>query len=103
VKYFFDTSVLVASVLVQHPQHGPSLAAYLKTHKATGCCAAHSIAEVYATMTRLPGRQRMSSKQALHWLDQTRQRFTIISPDEQDYYSAIFICLGAEPRWRNHL
>jgi len=70
------------------------MAAYLKTHKANGCCAAHSIAEVYATMTRLPGRQRMSSKQALHVLDQTRERFTIISPDEQDYYSAISSALA---------
>jgi predicted nucleic acid-binding protein len=89
VKFFFDTSVLVAAIHVQHVHHQPSLAAYLKADKKSACCAAHSLAEVYATLTRMPGAQRMSADQALFFLDDIRRRLTIIALNEEDYYSAI--------------
>jgi predicted nucleic acid-binding protein len=94
VKVFFDTSVLLAASLIQHEHHLPSAAAYLKADKKTGCCAAHSLAEVYSGLTRMPGSQRMSSDQALLLLDQFRQRMTIITLDEEDYYSAITIAVA---------
>jgi predicted nucleic acid-binding protein len=89
VRVFFDTSVLIAAVLVQHQHHRPSAAAYLRADKKNACCAAHSLAEVYASLTRMPGGQRMGGDQALLFLDQMRERLTVISLDEEDYYSAI--------------
>jgi predicted nucleic acid-binding protein len=89
VKYFLDTSVLVAAVLVQHMHYEPSLAVYRKTQKAQACCAAHSLAEVYATLTRLPGEQRMGCEQVLLVLADMRTRLTTIALDEEDYVSAI--------------
>jgi predicted nucleic acid-binding protein len=89
VKSFFDTSVLVAAILLQHEHHPRSWAVYLKAEKKTACCAAHSLAEVYSTLTRLPGAQRMGGDQALFFLDRIRERFTIITLDEEDYCSAI--------------
>jgi predicted nucleic acid-binding protein len=89
VKFFFDTSVLVAAVLVQHVHHDPSLAVYLAADKSHACCAAHSLAEVYATLTRLPGRQRMSCEQALLFLDDITDRFTTVALNGQEYCSAI--------------
>jgi predicted nucleic acid-binding protein len=89
VKYFFDTSVLVAAVSVHHMHHAPSQSAYLASSKNNSSCAAHSLAEVYATLTRLPGKQRMSSEQALLVVDDIRQRLTTIALDENEYYSAI--------------
>lgn len=89
MKYFFDTSVLIAAVLVQHPHHQPSLAVYLKAEKSNACCAAHSLAEMYATLTRLPGRQRLDGEQVLQLLDGIREQLTIINLDEKDYYAAI--------------
>jgi len=89
VKFFFDTSVLVAAVSLQHEHHPPSLAAYLKADKKNACCAAHTLAELYATLTRMPGRQRMGGEQALFFLDEIRKRLTIVALDEEDYYSAI--------------
>jgi predicted nucleic acid-binding protein len=89
VKFFFDTSVLVAAVHVQHVHHQPSLAAYLKADKKNACCAAHTLPELYATLTRMLGRQRMGGDQALLFLEEIRQRLTIIALGEEDYYLAI--------------
>jgi predicted nucleic acid-binding protein len=89
VKFFFDTSVLIAAVHVQHVHHQPSAAAYLKADKKNSSCAAHTLAEVYATLTRLPGKQRMGCDQALLFLDDIRRRLTIVTLDEEDYCSAI--------------
>ena len=89
MKVFFDTSVLIAASLLQHEHHLPSSAAYLKADKKTAGCAAHTLAEVYSGLTRMPGPQRMGGDQALLILDQIRERLTIITLDEEDYYSAI--------------
>jgi predicted nucleic acid-binding protein len=89
VKYFFDTSVLVSVALMGHPDHGPSLAAYVKANARNGCCAAHSLAEVYATVTRLPGSQRMRPDEALLYLDDVRSRLSIIALEAPGFYSAI--------------
>lgn len=89
MKFFFDTSVLIAAILFRHQHHRPSAAAYVKADKKNACCAAHTLAEVYATLTRLPGGQRMAGDQALLFVDQIRERLTIITLDEEDYCSAI--------------
>jgi predicted nucleic acid-binding protein len=89
VKFFFDTSVLVAAVSVQHVHHEPSLAVYLAANKNQACCAAHSLAEVYATLTRLPGKQRMSCEQALLFIDEIKDRLRTIVLDSEEYCSTI--------------
>jgi predicted nucleic acid-binding protein len=89
MKLFFDTSVLVAAFLGHHPHHDASLVAFLSADKKTACCAAHSLAEVYSTVTRLPGKTRLSGEQALLFLDNIRERLTLISLDGREYYNAI--------------
>ncbi|MGH9545337.1 MAG: type II toxin-antitoxin system VapC family toxin [Terriglobales bacterium] len=89
MKAFFDTSVLIAAILLQHEHHQPSAAVFLKADKKNSCCGAHTLAEVYAGLTRMPGGQRMGGDRALLFLDQIRERLTIIALDEDDYYSAI--------------
>jgi predicted nucleic acid-binding protein len=89
VRFFFDSSVLIAAVSVQHVHHGPSLAVYLAANKNQAGCAAHSLAEVYATLTRLPGRQRMSCEQTLLFLDEIRNRLKTVVLDSDEYCSAI--------------
>ena len=86
---FFDTSVLVAAVSAQHIHHVPSLKAYLSADKKQACCAAHSLAELYSTLTRMPGRQRMECDQALLLLDGICSRITAVALDPDEYYSAI--------------
>ncbi len=89
MKYFFDTSVLVAAISVNHMHHVPSQAAYLAASKNNSSCAAHSLAEVYATLTRIPGAQRMSCEQALLFVEDIRERLTTIALDQDEYFPAI--------------
>jgi predicted nucleic acid-binding protein len=58
VKILLDTSVLVAAFVEHHPRHAASLACHRDALRADEglCIAAHSLAEVYAVLTRLPVR-----------------------------------------------
>ncbi len=89
MKSFFDTSVLIAAFLEDHEHHAPSFAAFLRADKKHACCAAHSLAEVYSAVTRLPGKHRLSGDQALLFLQTIRERLEIISLAAPEYYSRI--------------
>jgi predicted nucleic acid-binding protein len=89
LKCFIDTSVLVATVILQHPHHSASLEVYSQSNKASGFCAAYSLAETYATVTALPGNFRMRGEQALLFLEDVRRRLTVVSLDEAHYFATI--------------
>src|SRR5277367_6905040 len=63
MKGFFDTSILVPVFYGDHVHHQASLALFIQFDKSTGCCGAHSLAEVYSTLTRMPGKHRISGQQ----------------------------------------
>ena len=52
----------------------PAFEAFLKFAKADAACAVHSLAEVFACVTRMPGNHRMSSAQAMLFLGNVRER-----------------------------
>ncbi len=89
MKWFFDTSVLYAVLLDDHPHHQASLAVYLRADPAQGGCAAHSLAELYATLTRMPGPDRLGADQVLLALDGIRERLTVVALDPDEYRAAI--------------
>jgi predicted nucleic acid-binding protein len=89
VKVFFDTSVLVAAVVVPHPHHQRSLAVFAAANRKTAGCAAHSLAEVYATLTRLPGKLGLNVDQALLLLDSIAERLELISLEPSEYRHAL--------------
>jgi predicted nucleic acid-binding protein len=89
VKVFFDTSVLVPCFLEDHLHHEASLRVFLAADKKQGCCGAHSLAELYATATRFPGKQRLSGDQVLLFLDDLRERLDIVGLTPEEYYSAL--------------
>ncbi len=80
---------MIPTFLEDHEHHQPSLEAFLKADKKRDCCAAHSLAEVYSTLTRLPGRHRLSGEQVLLFLENIRDRLTIVTLDAEEYYAAI--------------
>lgn len=89
MKALFDTSVLVAVFLGDHEHHEASLDAFLRFEKRQACCAAHSLAEVYAILTRLPGKHRVGCEQTMLFLEEIRQHLTIVAIGEEEYYAAI--------------
>jgi predicted nucleic acid-binding protein len=60
----------------------------LKPDGAT-VAARRSLAEVYSTLTRLPGRHRLSSEQAMLFLEDIHERLAVVALDEREYYAAI--------------
>jgi predicted nucleic acid-binding protein len=89
MKGFFDTSVLVPVFYGSHIHHQASLALFIQFDKSTGCCGAHSLAEVYSTLTRMPGKHRISSEQAMLFIGSIRERLTIIALSGDEYADAL--------------
>ncbi len=89
MKAFLDTSVLVATFYADHEHHLPSIDLFLRFGRARACCSAHSLAEVYATLTGMPGRRRVSGDQALLFLGDIRARLRLVALDEQEYFEVM--------------
>lgn len=86
MKAFLDTSVLVATFYADHEHHPPSIDLFLRFGKKDACCGAHSLAEVYATLTSMPAKRRVSGDEALLFLSDVRERLTQVALDEQEYF-----------------
>jgi predicted nucleic acid-binding protein len=67
VKTLLDTSVLVAAIIEGHPFHLVALPWLQRVQQKleTGIVAAHSLAELYAVLTRLPVHPRISPSLAV--------------------------------------
>lgn len=89
MKAFFDTSALVPVFYGDHVHHQASLARFIGFDKSTGCCGAHSLAEVYSTLTRMPGRHRISGEQAMLFIGSIRDRLTIVALSGHEYAEAL--------------
>jgi predicted nucleic acid-binding protein len=89
LKWFFDTSVLIPAFVEDHEDHDRCLAAYAPSNKRIACCAAHSLAEVYAGVTRLPGVFRASREQAILFLSDMEEHLSIVSLDSAEYFTTI--------------
>ncbi len=89
MKQFFDTSVLVAAYWRGHPNHDASVKLVGQANKGTSSCAAHTLAEVYATMTALPLKEVIPPAQALLFVQQTREHLTAVTLTDDEYFSTI--------------
>ncbi|HXA50013.1 MAG TPA: PIN domain-containing protein [Candidatus Acidoferrum sp.] len=89
MKAFFDTSVLVPVFYGDHVHHPSSMDLFIQHCKSTGCCGAHTLAEVYSTLTRMPGKHRISGDQAMLFIGSIRERLAIIALDGEEYATAL--------------
>jgi predicted nucleic acid-binding protein len=89
MKAFFDTSVLVPVFFGDHVHHPASLDLFIKFDKSSGCCGAHSLVEVYSTLTRMPGKHRISGPQAMLFVGDLRERLSVISLSGDEYAEAL--------------
>jgi predicted nucleic acid-binding protein len=88
LKRFFDSSVLVPVFYADHPQHALSTKLFLEAGKED-FCALRTLGEVYATLTGLPLRPRITGPEGLRIVKQIRERLTLIALNEQEYVSAL--------------
>ena len=89
MKGFCDSSVLVPVFYGDHVHHKASLDLFIQFDKSTGCCGAHSLAEVYSTLTRMPGKHRISAEQAMLFIGSVRDRLSIIALSGDEYVDAL--------------
>jgi predicted nucleic acid-binding protein len=89
VTDFFDTSVLVPVFYGNHVHHRASLDLFVQYEKATGCCAAHTLVEVFSTLTRMPGKHRISAEQAMLFIGSIRERLSIAALTGEEYLQAL--------------
>ena len=89
MKAFFDTSVLVATFYGDHEHHQASIDRFLSFRRSEAGCAAHSLAEVYSSLTRMPGKLRVTGDQAMLFLATIRDRLTLVALDAEEYFKAI--------------
>jgi predicted nucleic acid-binding protein len=89
VREFLDTSVLVATFYGNHEHHEPSFALFLRQGRRTGYTAAHCLAEVYSVLTGMPGKERASPDEALLFLGDVRERLTLVTLDDQEYFGML--------------
>ena len=89
MKEFFDTSVLIGAFWRGHPHHQASLKRLSAANKRKSACAMHTLAEVYATMTALPVKDVIPPDQALLFVQEVRDRLTVVTLTEEEYYTTI--------------
>jgi predicted nucleic acid-binding protein len=89
---FFDTNVLVASSSSAHPHFVQASAAMARVAegKDKGLISQHSIAEVYASLTRLPVVPRIHPLEAARMIrDNILHNFESVAIAKQDYLEAL--------------
>jgi predicted nucleic acid-binding protein len=86
---FVDTTVLLAAATADHVHHAPSRKLVLGLRRQHGACAAHSLAELYSTLTRMPFPQRRNASQAMFFVADVQARLTPIALTSGEYFAAI--------------
>ena len=89
MKAFLDTSVLVPVFYGDHEHHEASLGLFVQCTADTACCAAHSLAEVYATLTGMPGKYKVTGHEAMLFIGNIRERLRLIALETDEYAAAL--------------
>ncbi len=92
MKFYFDTSVLVAMAVAHHPHHDAAVAVYRQviSGRHSGVVSAHGLAETYSTLTRLPLSPMVHPTEAHRYItDSVAARCEIVSLQERDYLALL--------------
>jgi predicted nucleic acid-binding protein len=92
VNIFFDTNVLVAGSEQSHPHYARAMPALLRVAagRDKGFISQHSIAEVFAALTRLPVQPRIHPVEAMRIVTENIvPYFDVITLDKEDYVEAM--------------
>ena len=94
MKTLFDTNTLIAALIETHPHHSRAWPWLQKARQRdiVALVGAHSLAEVYSTLTKLPIYPRISPALAERLiLEDIVPHFQIIALDQTDYRTVLHI------------
>jgi predicted nucleic acid-binding protein len=89
---FFDTSALLPIFDADHPHHSPSIRLFESLRPdgpRQAFCSLHSLAEFFATSTRIPPPARMPPEESLFHIKQALKRVQTVALNEADYLTAL--------------
>jgi len=92
VRIFFDTTVLVAASSQAHPHHAQAFAALRRVAAGhdKGFISVHSVAEAYASLTRLPIQPRIHPVEAARIITEALlPNFEVVPLEKGDYLTAL--------------
>ena len=92
MRVFFDTSVIVAASVADHPHHSRAWPALQRVAmgKDQGFVGAHSIAETYAALTRVPVVPRIHPSEAGRIVrDNVLRVCSVVPADSAQYLEAL--------------
>jgi predicted nucleic acid-binding protein len=98
VKIYFDTNVLVAAAMENHPHHVPAAAILRRVHagEIEACISSHGLAEFYAVLTRAPLTPPVYPSEAWQILERNvLAHFQVLSLSGKEYKEAIRHCANA--------
>ena len=90
-RYLCDTSVLVAAVCSWHEHHARTIAEFERRDSAGEelVLAAHSLAEAYAVLTRLPAPNRLRSEDAIALLEANWRETPVVQLTATEVWRAL--------------
>ena len=91
MRVLFDTSVLVAALIVSHPQHSACFARLkaAESGQVQGFISTHSLAEIYSVITRFPLQPRIAPNQAQSMIVDTSQYLEVVPLLSNEYLAEI--------------
>jgi predicted nucleic acid-binding protein len=98
VKAYFDTNLLVAASVEDHPHHIPAFDLVKAVQQGTlqGCIVTHGLAEFYSVITRAPFTPRVHPAEAGRILDENiLPFFELVALSAGDYKAVLRSCSAA--------
>lgn len=91
MRVFFDTSALVAAFVASHPAHSACLKRlnHVRRGRDVFLLAGHSLAELYAVLTRLPVRPAISPETARKLIEQNTKDADISVLSAREYLNLL--------------
>ena len=80
---------MIAAFLESNARHAECRALLLRMHPEMAACGAHSQAEFYSVLTRLPSRLRLRPEQAWLLLEEVHKRVTPVALTAPEYFRAL--------------
>jgi predicted nucleic acid-binding protein len=91
-RVFFDTSVLVVAMVAAHPFHERAKPHLIRAHERSiePLVACHSLAELYAVLTKLPLKPRVSPSIAFQLIEHNIKRsFSSVALSAAEYFEIL--------------
>jgi len=86
---FLDTSVLIATAQVSHERHAASRELWNQCARNLAAVSAHTIAEVYNTLTAMPLALRLAPRDAVLAVETFLKRLTAVTLSGEEYMETL--------------